>query len=120
MGSMVLTARDFARYGMLFLMGGVGVNGEKVGSAEFIDSTIERKGTPMSGNYTYSNSVYTDGRTLAHAGWAGQNLYVDPKQRLVIAYLCTLQNDSGLDMNYAPLMLEMVASVSAFYDAKAR
>lgn len=120
MGSMVLTARDFARYGMLFLTGGVGVNGEKVGSAEFIETTIERKGTPMLGNYTYSNSVYTDGRTLAHAGWAGQYLYVDPKQRLVIAYLSTLQNDSGLDLNYAPMMLEMVASVSAFYDAKGR
>lgn len=118
MGSMVLTARDFARYGMLFLAGGIGVNGEKIGSADFIKATLARKGAPMSGEYTYSNSVYTDGRTLAHAGWGGQYLYVDPKQNLVVAYFSTLQNDSGLDVNYAKQMPKMAESISAFFDAQ--
>ena len=81
---------------------------------------ISSKGTPMGGKYTYSNSVYTDGRTLAHAGWGGQYLYVDPKQNLVVAYFSTLQNASGLDVDYAPMMVEMVEAISAYFDGLSR
>jgi len=120
MGGFILTTRDFARYGMLLRDGGKGVNGVVVGGGkDFQQQTFSNKGASMGiNNIRYSNSTYTDGRFIAHAGWGGQYLYTDPKQGLVVAFHSTLENDSGLVVDYAMKLLEMPSAVSLYFDDK--
>ena len=120
MGGLILTTRDFARYGMLLRDGGKGVNGELVGGSEsFVKQTLDHPGAPMGlENFRYSNSTYTDGRFIAHAGWGGQYLYVDTKLDLVIAFHSTLENDSGIVADYAVRIIKMPSAVSAYFDQK--
>lgn len=120
MGGLILTTRDFARYGMLSRDGGKGVNGKMVGGGkDFIEQTLDHPGAPMGANdFRYSNSTYTNGRFLAHAGWGGQYLYVDPQQDLVVAFHSTLENDSGIVGDYAVRMANMPLAVSDYFDKK--
>jgi CubicO group peptidase (beta-lactamase class C family) len=120
MGGFILTTRDFARYGMLLRDGGKGVNGAMVGGGkEFQQQTFSNKGASMGyENFRYSNSTYTNGRFIAHAGWGGQYLYTDPKQDLVVAFHSALENDSGLVVDYAKRLLTMPLAVSLYFDAK--
>jgi CubicO group peptidase (beta-lactamase class C family) len=120
MGGLVLTTRDFARYGMLLQDGGKGVNGKSVGGGEsFLEQTLSHAGASMGlENYRYSNSTYTNGRFIAHAGWGGQYLYVDTKQDLVVAFHSTLENDSGIVGDYALLLAKMPLAVSDYFDRK--
>ena len=120
MGGLILTTRDYARYGMLLRDGGKGINGKMVGGGEsFLKQTLSHSGAPMGlENFRYSNSTYTNGRFIAHAGWGGQYLYVDPKQDLVIAFHSTLENDSGITGDYASLLGMMPLAVSDYFDQK--
>jgi CubicO group peptidase (beta-lactamase class C family) len=120
MGGFILTTRDFARYGMLLQDGGKGVNGKSVGGGEsFLEQTLSHAGASMGlENYRYSNSTYTNGRFIAHAGWGGQYLYVDTKQDLVVAFHSTLENDSGIVGDYALLLAKMPLAVSDYFDRK--
>jgi CubicO group peptidase (beta-lactamase class C family) len=120
MGGFILTTRDFARYGMLLRDGGKGVNGKSVGGGEsFLEQTLSHAGASMGlENYRYSNSTYTNGRFIAHAGWGGQYLYVDTKQDLVVAFHSTLENDSGIVGDYALLLAKMPLAVSDYFDRK--
>ena len=120
MGGLILTTRDFARYGMLLRDGGKGVNGEMVGGGkDFQQQTFSNQGASMGfENFRYSNSTYTNGRFIAHAGWGGQYLYTDPEQDLVVAFHSTLENDSGLVVEYAKRLLEMPLAVSLYFDAR--
>src|SRR5690606_29355411 len=73
-GGVSLTARDLARYLSLFARRGEGVNGEKVGSAAFLDAAL-RGGVPMQAPYIgirYSNHLMTFGSHVGHGGWGGQ------------------------------------------------
>lgn len=118
MGGFILTTRDFARYGMLLRDGGKGVNGEMVGGGKaFQQQTFSNKGASMGfEKFRYSNSTYTDGRFIAHAGWGGQYLYTDPEQDLVVAFHSALENDSGLVAEYAQRLFEMPLAVSHYFD----
>ena len=118
MGGFILTTRDFARYGMLLRDGGKGVNGKIVGGGKsFLEQTLSHVGASMGlENYRYSNSTYTNGRFIAHAGWGGQYLYVDTKQNLVVAFHSTLENDSGIVGDYALLLAKMPLAVSNYFD----
>lgn len=120
MGGFILTTRDFARYGMLLRDGGKGVIGELVGGGEsFVKQTLDHPGAPMGlENFRYSNSTYTDGRFIAHAGWGGQYLYVDTELDLVAAFHSTLENDSGIVADYAVRVIKMPLAVSAYFDQK--
>lgn len=120
MGGFILTTRDFARYGMLLRDGGKGVNGTMVGGGVgFQQQTFNNKGASMGfENFRYSNSTYTNGRFIAHAGWGGQYLYTDPEQDIVVAFQSTLENDSGLVVDYAIRLLTMPIAVSSYFDNK--
>jgi CubicO group peptidase (beta-lactamase class C family) len=98
--------------------GGKGVNGKMVGGGEsFLKKTLGHVGASMGlENYRYSNSTYTNGRFIAHAGWGGQYLYVDTKQNLVVAFHSTLENDSGIVGDYALLLAKMPLAVSNYFD----
>ena len=125
MGGLVLTTRDFARFGMLLRDGGKGVNGKMVGGGTpFIEQTLSHTGATLGldkyglGDFRYSNSTYSNGRFIAHAGWGGQYLYIDPKHELVIAFHSTLENDSGIVGDYALRLMKMPLAVSGYFDGK--
>ena len=125
MGGLVLTTRDFARYGMLLRDGGKGVNGKMVGGGKsFTEQTLNHAGAAMGlgkyglGDFRYSNSTYSNGRFFGHAGWGGQYLYVDPEHELVIAFHSTLENDSGIEGEYALRLMKMPLAVSKYLDEK--
>jgi CubicO group peptidase (beta-lactamase class C family) len=120
MGGFILTTRDFARYGMLLRDGGKGVNGTMVGGGTaFQHQTYSNQGALMGfENFRYSNSTYTNGRFIAHAGWGGQYLYTDPEQDLVVAFQSTLENDSGLVVDYAKRLLTMPMAITDYFDNK--
>lgn len=46
-----MTARDMARYGLLFAREGTGVMGESAGDAGLIERTRTRKGAPFEGSW---------------------------------------------------------------------
>lgn len=124
MGGLVLTTRDFARYGMLLRDGGAGVNGVMVGGGvPFIEQTLGRSGAPMGYDdaglvgFRYSNSTYTNGRFFGHAGWGGQYLYIDPEHDLVVVFHSALENDSGIEGEYAMRLAMMPLAVSAYFDS---
>lgn len=114
MGGMVATARDWARYGMLFLNGGIGTNGQRVGSAKFIAATPKHKGAKTNESYWYSNHFYTNGTILAHAGWGGQYLAIDPRTKSVIVFFSGLSNAKGDDSDYSSAMQAMAEVVFAY------
>jgi CubicO group peptidase (beta-lactamase class C family) len=125
MGGLVLTTRDFARFGMLLRDGGKGVNDKMVGGGEsFIQQTLKHDGATMGldkyglGDFRYSNSTYSNGRFFGHAGWGGQYLYVDPEHDLVIAFHSTLENESGIEGEYALRLMKMPLAVSKYLDEK--
>jgi CubicO group peptidase (beta-lactamase class C family) len=125
MGGLVLTTRDFARFGMLLRDGGKGVNGKMVGGGKpFIEQTLSHTGATLGldeyglGDFRYSNSTYSNGRFFGHAGWGGQYLYVAPEHELVIAFHSTLENDSGIEGEYALRLMKMPLAVSKYLDEK--
>ena len=125
MGGFILTTRDFARYGMLLRDGGKGVNGKMVGGGKpFLEQTLSHVGASMGldkmglDNFRYSNSTYTNGKFFGHAGWGGQYLYVDPTHDLVLAFHSTLENDSGIEGDYALRLMKMPLAVSNYFDEK--
>jgi CubicO group peptidase (beta-lactamase class C family) len=125
MGGLVLTTRDFARFGLLLRDGGKGVNGKMVGGGKpFIEQTLSHTGATLGldeyglGDFRYSNSTYSNGRFFGHAGWGGQYLYVDPEHELVIAFHSTLENDSGIEGEYALRLMKMPLAVSKYLDEK--
>jgi CubicO group peptidase (beta-lactamase class C family) len=99
-GGISLSARDLARYGMLFLTGGIGVNGERVGSAAFIERTRVNPGTRRADGYRYSNQTVTNGRWLGHGGYGGQWMLADPDANAVVAFFSVLENRSASDAQY--------------------
>jgi hypothetical protein len=87
------------------------------GGKDFQQQTFINKGASMGfEKFRYSNSTYTDGRFIAHAGWGGQYLYTDPEQDLVVAFHSALENDSGLVAEYAQRLFEMPLAVSHYFD----
>ena len=68
-GGICMSARDLARYGLIFVRGGLGVHGETVGSRAFIEATRAGRGprypAPHDHMY-YCNQMRSDGRWIGH------------------------------------------------------
>ena len=102
-GGGCLSARDLARFGLLFARGGKDLFGRQVANAGFMADSLVRKapslGPPKDWIY-YSNHLMTDGRFIGHAGYGGQFLLVDTKTGTSCAFFSVLQNASGYDDDY--------------------
>ncbi len=108
-GGVCMSARDLARYGLLFVRGGRGVMGQQVGSEAFIAATRARTGpryAPPADRIAYGNQMRTDGRWLGHGGWGGQFLLVDPESGTVAVFFSVLENEDAVDWDY---QLETIA-----------
>jgi CubicO group peptidase (beta-lactamase class C family) len=113
-GGVCLTARDLARYGLLFVRRGQGVNDTRVGSADFIEKTRHAAGTQMPPPrewLRYSNQTNTDGRWLGHGGYGGQYMLADLDSGVVVAFFSVLENRDAYEADYYPRIIEMGAKI---------
>ena len=85
------TARDFARFGLMMLGGGV-ANGHRIVSADWVRESTRPTGGPGPG-YGYQWWVFPGGRTYQALGLQGQHIYVDPDTRTVIVKLSYVPPD---------------------------
>lgn len=112
-GGVSVTARDLARYGLLFVRGGAGVGNEQVGSAAFIQKSLTG-GVPVQAEGTglkYSNHLYTDGRWVGHYGYGGQRLQVDLTSGVVGVFFSVLENSSANDEGYHASISDMLTEI---------
>ncbi|BCH34954.1 6-aminohexanoate-dimer hydrolase [Mesorhizobium sp. L-8-10] len=115
-GGGCLTARDLARYGLLFVRKGEGIDGRRVGDATFIEDTRRSPGPSWQKPcdwMRYSRQTFTDGIWLGHAGYGGQFLLANPDTGTVVAYLSVLENASGSDSAFSERLIKMMAEVAA-------
>jgi CubicO group peptidase (beta-lactamase class C family) len=98
-GGISLSARDLARYGMLFL-DGAGVGGVRIGSAAFLETTRANPGTRRGDGFRHSNQAVTNGRWLGHGGYGGQWMMADPDSNVVVAFFSVMENRSASDGPY--------------------
>jgi CubicO group peptidase (beta-lactamase class C family) len=113
-GGVCLTARDLARYGLLFIRRGLGVNGNQVGSADFIEKTRHAEGTQMPPPrdwLRYSNQTNTDGRWLGHGGYGGQYMLADLDSGVVVVFFSVLENRDAYEADYYTRIIKMGAKI---------
>ncbi|RUV61015.1 class C beta-lactamase-related serine hydrolase [Mesorhizobium sp. M5C.F.Ca.IN.020.29.1.1] len=115
-GGACLSARDLARYGLLFARKGEGVDGRRVGDAAFIEETRRNPGPayPNSRDRTrYSRQTNTDGTWLGHGGYGGQYMLANPDTGTVVVYFSVLENNSATDGDFFGPLVEMMAELAA-------
>lgn len=114
-GGYCLTARDLARYGLLFARKGRGADGRVLGSAAFLDETRAR-GLPLAAprrHLRYSNQTNTNGTWLGHGGYGGQYMLANPETGRVAVYLSAIDNEAGYDAAFYPPLIEVLADICA-------
>ncbi len=102
-GGASMTARDLARYGQIFVRGGIGVHGEAVGSRAFIDEarTARAKHFPAPREWLrYCRHLQSNGRWVGHGGYGGQFMLADPESGVSVAFFSVLEDESGYDQQY--------------------
>lgn len=102
-GGGCLSARDLARFGLLFARLGRGILGNTIANATFLTHSLTRAApvlAPPKEWLRYSNHLMTDGRFIAHAGYGGQFLMVDTRSGTSCAFLSVLENEAGYDDAY--------------------
>jgi CubicO group peptidase (beta-lactamase class C family) len=114
-GGACLTARDLARYALLFVRGGRGVGGQQVGSRAFIETTRARTGVPYPAPrdwQRYSNHTATDGQCVGHGGYGGQYMLANPDTGVVVVFFSVLENADAYDPVYSAEVIRMAEEVS--------
>jgi len=114
-GGACLTARDLARYALLFVRGGQGIAGQAVGSRSFIQATRQRRGVPYAAPrdwLRYSNQMATDGQSLGHGGYGGQYMLANPDTGVVVAFFSVLENADATDATYSAEVIRMAEEVT--------
>ena len=116
-GGACLTARDLARFGLLFARGGEGVDGLRVGDPAFIEETRLDQAAPShpapGSDMRYSRHMSTDGTFLGHGGWGGQYLLVNPDTDTAVVYFSVLENRSAWASDFTAPLIRMLAAVAA-------
>lgn len=113
-GGGCLSARDLARFGLLFGRGGRDKQGKPVADPDFLSHTLARAApamTPPRDWLRYSNHLMTDGRLLGHAGYGGQFLMVDHHTDTAVAFLSVLENDAGYDPDYMSRVAQTLRAI---------
>jgi CubicO group peptidase (beta-lactamase class C family) len=114
-GGACVTARDLARYALLFARGGRGIGGQEVGSRAFIETTRTRTGAPYGPPrdwLRYSNHTMTDGRCLGHGGYGGQYMLANPDTGVAVVFFSVLENAAGFDAGYSAEVIRMAEEIT--------
>ena len=115
-GGGVMTARDLARYALLFARKGKGIDGRRVGDKDFIKATRRNPGPPMPRPrdwMAYSSQTMTDGPWLGHGGYGGQFMLANPDTGTAVVYFSVLENKDAYDTEFQGAMVRMMADVAA-------
>lgn len=115
-GGGVMTARDLARYALLFARKGKGIDGRRVGDKDFIKATRKQPGPPMPRPrdwMAYSNQTMTDGTWLGHGGYGGQFMLANPDTGTAVVYFSVLENKDAYDAEFQGAMVQMMAGIAA-------
>ena len=102
-GGGCLSARDLARFGLIFTREGKNIAGQPFANEKFLSKSLSRPAPSLSEPkdwLRYSNHVMTDGRFVGHAGYGGQFLLVDTQTKTSISFLSVLENEDGYDDVY--------------------
>jgi CubicO group peptidase (beta-lactamase class C family) len=91
-GNLQLRPRDLAKFGSLYLHGGVW-NGQRIVSQEWVDASVHHHATPRGGGgygYQWWLRTYDAGATdvdaFHAAGWGGQRIVVLPEMDMVVVF----------------------------------
>ena len=109
-GGVCMTARDLARYGLIFARKGRGIANETVGSYQLMEATRQCAGPHFAkpDNYIhYGNQLKTNGQWIGHGGWGGQLLMVNADNATVVVFFSVLENESASDDSYSKAIIEM-------------
>jgi len=102
-GGGCLSARDLARFGLMFARKGLDIHGANFASSAFLTKSMSRNAPSLSEPkewLRYSNHLMTDGRFVGHAGYGGQFLLVDTITNTSCSFLSVLENKDGYDHIY--------------------
>lgn len=113
-GGGCLSARDLARFGLLFARQGLDIYGDPFANASFLNHSLTRMAPalgPPKEWLRYSNHIMTDGRFIGHAGYGGQFLMIDTRTQTSCAFLSVLENDAGYDDAYMGVLAEVMRQV---------
>ena len=102
-GGGCMSARDLARFGLLFARDGLDIQGLEFANSTFMSESLSRNSPSLSHPkewLRYSNHLMTDGRVMGHAGYGGQFLLVDTFTNTSFAFLSVLENEDGYDDAY--------------------
>ncbi|MGB7243246.1 MAG: serine hydrolase domain-containing protein [Sulfitobacter sp.] len=113
-GGGCLSARDLARFGLLFARSGRDIFGKTFANATFIAQSLSRdapKLSPPKDWLRYSNHTMTDGRFIGHGGYGGQFLMVDTHSGTSCAFLSVLENEAGYDDGYMATVADVLRQV---------
>lgn len=114
-GGASLTALDLARYFSLFVTGGEGLAGQRVGSRAFLTETL-KGGLNMAYPYDdlrYSNHLMVSGTTIGHGGWGGQYALANLETGTVAVYFSVLENAHGIGGDLMPPLIAMLRRTTA-------
>ena len=98
-----MSARDLARFGLLFARDGLDIHGLEFANSTFMSESLSRNSPSLSHPkewLRYSNHLMTDGQVVGHAGYGGQFLLVDTVTNTSFAFLSVLENEDGYDDAY--------------------
>ena len=113
-GGACLTARDLARYMSIFARRGDGVDGRPIGSAWFIDRSLN-SGVPMpppNETIRYSNHLMVRDALLGHGGWCGQYAMVNMQTRAVGVFLSVVEDEHAATPEYKRSVHQMLEAVT--------
>ena len=102
-GGGCLSARDLARFGLMFARDGLDIHGVEFANSAFMSKSLSRNAPSLSQPkewLRYSNHLMTDGRFVGHAGYGGQFLLVDTITKTSCSFLSVLENEDGYDDTY--------------------
>ena len=102
-GGGCLSARDLARFGLIFARNGLDIHGNHFANSSFLEKSLSRNAPSLTEPkkwLRYSNHLMTDGRFVGHAGYGGQFLLVDTLTKTSCSFLSVLENEDGYDESY--------------------
>ena len=102
-GGVCLSARDLARFGLIFARNGLDIHGNHFANSSFLENSLSRNAPSLTEPkkwLRYSNHLMTDGRFVGHAGYGGQFLLVDTLTKTSCSFLSVLENEDGYDETY--------------------
>jgi len=114
-GGVCLTARDLARYMMLFVRRGRGISGERVAGPDFMARTLAA-GVPMSVPFDwirYSNHTMVAGPYIGHGGWGGQYAIANLDTGRVAVFFSVIENEHATNRDYLGPVVKMLEAVTA-------